>query len=133
MAAFGLSPTMKRCAMCLTPVAAARPSAARPARELPIRIATAIGGGGSSTSRRKPVRCVARSSRLRQAGTTSTKRNSAALSSASREARSIALSSSAFSGRRADEGRPFHRRLPTSFSSRSSSVSSTTQPTISGG
>ena len=37
------------------------------------------GGGGSSTSPRKPVRWRARSSSERQAGTTSTKRNSAAL------------------------------------------------------
>ena len=56
------------------------------------------GGGGCSTSPRKPVRWRARSSRLRQAGTTSTNRNSAAFSSASAEARSIAFSSNAFSG-----------------------------------
>ena len=43
------------------------------------------GGGWSPTSSRKPVRCVARSSSERQAGTTSTKRNSAARSSASRD------------------------------------------------
>ena len=46
------------------------------------------------------MRWRARSSSLRHAGTTSTKRNSAALSSASGEARSIALSSTAFSGLR---------------------------------
>ena len=39
-AAFGSSPTMKRCAMCLTPAAAAIPSARRPALVLPIFIAT---------------------------------------------------------------------------------------------
>ena len=54
--------------MCLTPVAAAMPSARRPALELPIFIATPIGGGGSSTSPRKLVRWWARSSRLRHAG-----------------------------------------------------------------
>ena len=62
-----------------------------PARVLPIRIATATGGGGVSTSPRKPVRWRARSSSERHAGTTSTKRNSAAFSSASCEASSIAL------------------------------------------
>ena len=46
------------------------------------------------------MRWRARSSRLRQAGTTSTKRNSAAFSSASFEASSIAFSSAAFSGLR---------------------------------
>ena len=38
---------MKRWAMCLTPRAAAAPSAVRPARLLPIRIAALIGGVGS--------------------------------------------------------------------------------------
>ena len=98
VASRGVSPTMKRWAMCLTPAAAAAPSAARPALDSDIRIATCSGGGRSSTSSRKPVRWRARSSSERQAGTTSTKRNSAARSSASCEARSIALSSSAFSG-----------------------------------
>ena len=109
-AAFGSSPTMKRCAMCLTPGGGGhRRARARPAFVLPILIATPIGGGGVSTSPRKPVRWRARSSSVRQAGTTSTKRNSAALSSASEEARSIALSSIAFSGlrvRRQRRGQP---------------------------
>ena len=103
-AAFGVSPTMKRCAMCLTPAAAAAPSAVRPARVLPIRIATATGGGGVSTSPRKPVRWRARSSSERHAGTTSTKRNSAALSSASWEASAIAFSSAAAIGLRGAGG-----------------------------
>ncbi len=60
--------------------------------------------GACSTSPRKPVRWRARSSSERQAGTTSTKRNSAALSSASWEARSIARSSSALSGLRVGGG-----------------------------
>ena len=124
-AACGLSPTMKRCAMCLTPAAAAAPSAVRPARVLPIRIATATGGGGSSTSPRKPVRWRARSSSERQAGTTSTKRNSAALSSASCDASSIALSSAAASGLRARRAARRPARRPTSNSSRSSVASST--------
>src|SRR3954452_14325277 len=98
VASCGVSPTMKRCAMCLTPAAAAAPRAVRPAFEPPIRIATASGGGRSSTSSRKPVRWRARSSRSRQAGTTSTKRNSAARSSASCEASSIARSSMTFIG-----------------------------------
>src|SRR3954454_13509823 len=111
---------MNRRAMWRTPCAAAIPSARRPALELPIRIATPIGGGGVSTSDRKPVRWRARSSRLRHAGTTSTKRNSAALSSASEEARSIALSSITSSGLRV-VGRAAASRRPTSNSSRSSS------------
>src|SRR4051812_16665479 len=115
---------MKRRAMCLTPCAAAIPSARRPALELPIRIATPIGGDGSSTSERNPVRWRARSSMLRQAGTTSTKRNSAALSSASEEARAIAFSSSAFSGVRGD-GIAAASLRPTSNSSCSSAASST--------
>ena len=90
--------------MCLTPAAAAAPSAVRPARVLPILIATATGGGGVSTSPRKPVRWRARSSSERQAGTTSTKRNSAAFSSASCEASSIAFSSAALSGLRVAAG-----------------------------
>src|SRR5215217_9051214 len=133
MAACGDSPTMKRWAMCRTPVAAARPKATRPGFDVPIRIATEIGGGGSSTSRRNPVRWRARSSRLRQAGTTSTKRKRAALSSASRDAKSIALSSSAFSGRRDEDGIAFASRSPTSYNRCSSALSSTTGPTISSG
>ena len=124
-AACGLSPTMKRCAMCLTPAAAAAPSAVRPARELPIRIATATGGGGVSTSPRKPVRWRARSSSERHAGTTSTKRNSAALSSASCEASSIAFSSAALSGLRVPGGSAAGEPLGRpSCSSRSSVASS---------
>ncbi len=114
---------MKRWAMCLTPDAAAIPSARRPALELPIFSATPTGGGGSPTSSRNAVRCRARSSRLRQAGTTSTKRNSAAFNSASEEARSIALSSSTFSGLRV-VGNAAASRRPTSNSSRSSAPSS---------
>src|SRR3954467_9464181 len=91
---------MNRWAMCLTPAAAAAPSAARPGLVWARRMAACGDGGRSSTSPRKPVRWRARSSSDRHAGTTSTKRNSAALSSASEEARSIALSSSAFSGLR---------------------------------
>src|SRR5688500_12337581 len=105
---------MKRCAMCFTPAAAAAASAVRPARVLPIFIATATGGGGVSTSPRKPVRWRARSSSERQAGTTSTKRNSAALSSASCDASSIALSSAALSGFRIPAGRSAASRRPTS-------------------
>ncbi len=123
-AALGSSPTMNRCAMCRTPAAAAMPSARRPVFVLPIFIATPIEAGGSSTSSRKPVRWRARSSMLRQAGTTSTKRNSAALSSASAEARSIAFSSSAFSGLRVD-GMAAASLRPTANSSRSSAASST--------
>src|SRR3954463_3411311 len=89
---------MKRCAMCLTPAAAAAPRAWRPALDSDIRIATCSDGGRSSTSSRNPVRWRARSSSERHAGTTSTKRKSAARSSASWEASSIALSSSARSG-----------------------------------
>ena len=74
-------------------------------RDPDIFSATATGGGGSSTSPRKPDRWRARSSSERQAGTTSTKRNSAALSSASCAASSIALSSAAFSGWREERGR----------------------------
>ena len=51
-AAFGLSPTMKRCAMWRTPAAAAAPSAARPGFVPDIFIAASIGGGRSSTSSR---------------------------------------------------------------------------------
>src|SRR3954449_12770346 len=120
---------MKRWAMCLTPAAAASPSARRPAFEFPIRIATPTDGGGSVISPRKPVRWRARSSRLRVAGTTSTKRNSAALSSASEEARSIALSSIAFKGLRV-VGSALARRLPTSNNSRSSAVPSTMRKTL---
>ena len=73
---------MNRWAMCLTPAggggAERRP---RPAAVSEIRIAAAIGGGASGTSSRKPSRCRARSSSERQAGTTSTNRNSAARSS----------------------------------------------------
>ena len=115
--------------MCFTPAAAAAPSAARPAFELPIFIATPIGGGGVSTSPRKPVRWRARSSRFRQAGTTSTNRNSAAFSSASCEARSIAFSSIAFSGLRVT-GMAAARRLPTSYSSASRARSSTMSENI---
>ena len=80
----GVSPTMKRCAMCLTPAAAAAPSAARPGARVrhAHRGAPATAGGRRPPSR-KPVRCAARSSSERHAGTTSTKRNSAARSSAS--------------------------------------------------
>ena len=60
---------------------------------------------------------------MRQAGTTSTKRNSAAFSSASEEARSIALSSSAFSGLRV-VGSAAASLRPTSNSSRSTAPSS---------
>src|SRR3954449_6775020 len=120
---------MKRWAMCLTPAAAASPSARRPAFELPIFIATPTGGGGSETSPRKALRWRARSSRLRVAGTTSTKRNRAALSSASEEARSIALSSIAFKGLRV-VGSALARRLPTSNNSRSSAVPSTMRKTL---
>src|SRR3954453_9967493 len=136
-AASGLSPTMKRCAMCRTPAAAAAPSAVRPARVLDIFIATATGGGGSSTSPRKPVRWRARSSSERQAGTTSTKRNSAALSSASCAASSIALSSAALSGWRVGFGGAAASRVPTSWSSRSRLAVSTmmgeSRPTRLGG
>src|SRR3954454_3767368 len=69
---------------------------------------------------------------LRQAGTTSTKRNSAALSSASREARSIALSSSALNGWRVFDGSALASREPTANSSSSSALSSITDPTIPG-
>ena len=48
----GDSPTMKRWAMCLTPPAAAAPSAVRPGFEPAIRIATSSGGGFASTSPR---------------------------------------------------------------------------------
>ena len=115
--------------MCLTPAAEAAPRAARPAFEPPIFIATPIGGGGVPTSPRKPVRWRARSSRLRQAGTTSTKRNSAALSSASCEARSIAFSSIAFSGLRVT-GMAAASRLPMSCSSCSRARSSTISENI---
>src|SRR3954454_7015714 len=115
---------MKRCAMWRTPAAAAIPSARRPALELPIFIATPIVGGGEPTSSRNDVRWCARSSRLRHAGTTSTKRNSAALSSWSEEARSIAFSSIAFSGLRV-AGSASASLRPTASSSRSSAASST--------
>ena len=91
----GVSPTMKRWARWRTPPAAAAPSAARPARVPDIFIATEIGGGVSGTSSRKPMRWRARSSSDRHAGTTSTKRNSAARSSRSLEAISMARASSA--------------------------------------
>src|SRR4051812_23538461 len=104
---------MKRWAMCLTPAAAAAPRAVRPARLAPMRIATCSGGERSSTSSRKPVRWRARSSRSRQAGTTSTKRNSAARSSASCEASSIARSSRTLSGWRAVPGSAAARSRPT--------------------
>jgi hypothetical protein len=107
--------------MRLTPAVAAAPSAVRPARVLPIFSATETEGGGTSTSPRNPVRCRARSSSERQAGTTSTNRNSAALSSASWEANSIAFSSAAFSGFRLAAGIAFQSRRPTT-ASRSSSV-----------
>jgi hypothetical protein len=48
----GVSPTMKRCAMCRTPAAAAAPSAVRPARDSAIRIAARSGCGGRSTPSR---------------------------------------------------------------------------------
>ncbi len=51
-AAAGVSPTMKRCAMCRTPAATATPSARRPAPELVMRIAVSTGNGRSSTSER---------------------------------------------------------------------------------
>ena len=101
-----------------------------PARLPPIFIAALIGGGGSPTSPRKPVRWRARSSRLRQAGTTSTKRNSAAFSSASLEASSIAFSSAAFSGLRDERGSAAASFSPTANSSCSSALSSTTRLTI---
>ena len=113
VASRGVSPTMKRWAMCLTPAAAAAPSAWRPALDSDIRIATCSDGGRSSTSSRKPLRWRARSSSERQAGTTSTKRNRAARISASCEARSIALSSIAFSGLRLAPGSAAARSRPT--------------------
>ena len=119
VASRGVSPTMKRCAMCLTPAAAAAPSAWRPALDSDMRIATCSDGGRSSTSSRKPLRWRARSSSERQAGTTSTKRNSAARRSASCEARSIALSSIAFSGLRLVPGSAAARSRPTATMSAS--------------
>src|SRR4051794_14469406 len=79
-----------------------------------MRIATSSEGERSSTSSRYSVRCRARSSSDRVAGVTSTKRNSAAFSSASREASSIALSSSARSGFRARFGKASFSRRPIS-------------------
>ena len=76
------------------------------------------------------MRCRARSSRLRQAGTTSTKRNSAAFSSASFDASSIAFSSAAFSGLREVRGSAAASFSPTANSSCSSALSSTTRLTI---
>ena len=70
------------------------------------------------------MRWRARSSSDRQAGTTSTNRNSAALSSASWAARSIALLSNAFSGLRVT-GIARASRAPTSCSSASKARSST--------
>jgi hypothetical protein len=89
-----------------------------------MRRAAAIGGAGESTSERKPVRWRARSSVERQAGTTSTKRNSAALSSSSEEVRSIAFVSIALIGCRAVEGSAAASSDPTENSSRSSLASS---------
>jgi hypothetical protein len=47
---------MKRWARCLTPPAAAAPSAARPALVCEIRIAAETGAGASGSSSRNPVR-----------------------------------------------------------------------------
>ena len=67
VASRGVSPTMKRCAMCLTPAAAAAPSAWRPALDSDMRIATCSDGGRSPTSSRKPAE-VAREVVERAAG-----------------------------------------------------------------
>ena len=75
------------------------------------------------------MRWRARSSRLRQAGTTSTNRNSAAFSSASADARSIAFSSNAFSGFRVT-GIAAPSWRPTACSSVSSARSSTMSENI---
>src|SRR4051812_25182099 len=105
---------MKRWPIRRTPVAAAAPSARLPGALPAIFIATSRDGGFSSTSSRYSLRCRARSSSDRVAGVTSTRRNKAALSSASREAISIALSSSAFSGFRERFGNAPLRRRPIS-------------------
>ena len=119
----GVSPTMKRCARCLTPPAAAAPSAARPALVCEILIAAESGGGVSGTSSRKLVRWRARSSSERHAGTTSTNRNSAARSSRSLEASSIARASSALTGWRELDGNARHSSAPTRCNSCSTASS----------
>ena len=108
---------MNRCARCLTPPAAAAPSAARPACVFEIRIAADSVGGVSGTSSRKPVRWRARSSSERQAGTTSTNLNSAARSSRSPDAISIARASSARTGWREVDGNEAASSVPTRRSS----------------
>ena len=89
-----------------------------------MRIATSSGCGRSSTSPEKALRCRARSSSERQAGTTSTNRNSAARSSASRDASSIAFSSRALIGCRAWDGYASASRAPISWIALSSEPSS---------
>ncbi len=66
------------------------------------------------------------SSQERQAGATSTKRNSAALSSASEEARSIARASTLRSGWRAAEGKAEASSRPMRWTSGSRSFTATT-------
>src|SRR5436305_243147 len=111
-ASFGDEPTMKRCAMWRTAAAAAAPSARRPAAEPAIRMATSSDGGRSSTSSRYSLRWRARSSSEWVAGVTSTSRNRAARSSASREASAIALSSRARSGLREGFGKAVEGQSP---------------------
>ncbi len=116
--------------MWRTPAAPAAPSAARPAFVSPIRIAARSEGGWSPTSSRKPVRCAARSSSERHAGTTSTKRNSAARSSSSCAARSIARSSSALSGWPRWDGNASCSARPTRWISASSVAGASALPSL---
>ena len=119
-ASCGVSPTMKRWAMCRTPAAAASPSARAPPSSRPSASPRRAAAAARRPRRRNALRWRARSSSERQAGTTSTKRNSAARSSASRDARSIALSSSALSGWRIADGNESASSRPTRWISCSS-------------
>src|SRR5688500_14734272 len=123
---------MKRWAMWRIPAVAATPSARRPAAVWAARIAASSGAGGWCTSSKYCPRWLASSAGERQAGVTSTRRNSAARSASSREVSSIARWSSARIGWRAGEGRESCRRRPMrcTSSSMSAAVAGVASPTL---